>query len=162
MMKTTPLAVWAQNLSLQELEQCVKSDVSMMHSQKVMWDLVTAYCLAIKTLIKNSGKENRAQLAIAAVREYGNQDGITGMVNQFLDEAKALAQKVSSNASQQMDQSYKLVAGNNEADSDVFNIDVYNPQTQMGFVKHAFVLSMYVLKRCEEKPLSEVYSWAML
>ena len=61
-----------------------------------------------------------------------------------------------------MDQSYKLVAGNNEADSDVFNIDVYNPQTQMGFVKHAFVLSMYVLKRCEEKPLSEVYSWAML
>ena len=36
----------------------------------------------------------------------------------------------------------------------------------MGFVKHAFVLSMYCLIRCSEprffsKPLAEVYSWAM-
>ena len=67
MMKTTPLAVWAQNLSIEELEECVKSDVSMMHSKKTMWDLVTAYCLAIKTLIKANGQPNRAQLAIDAV-----------------------------------------------------------------------------------------------
>ena len=34
----------------------------------------------------------------------------------------------------------------------------------MGFVKHAFLLSMYFLQRCTEpacKPVEEVYSWAM-
>ena len=55
MMRATPLAVWAQNLSVEDLENCVRQDVSLMHSQKAMWDLVTAYCLAIKTLIKNAG-----------------------------------------------------------------------------------------------------------
>ena len=55
MMRSTPLAVWAQNLSLEELEQTVQADTSLMHSNKAMWDLITAYCLVIKTLIKNAG-----------------------------------------------------------------------------------------------------------
>ena len=80
MMKTTPLAVWARNLSVEELEQCVKEDVSLMHSKKAMWDLVTAYCLAIKTLIGASGEENRAQAALDAVQEYSNQVGVTVML----------------------------------------------------------------------------------
>ena len=32
----------------------------------------------------------------------------------------------------------------------------------MGFVKHAFVLTMYSLMRCTEKPINEVYNWAMM
>jgi len=31
----------------------------------------------------------------------------------------------------------------------------------MGFVKHAFVLSFYVLMRVNDKNLSEVYNWAL-
>ena len=31
----------------------------------------------------------------------------------------------------------------------------------MGFVKHAFVLSIYCLIRAPEKPLDDVYNWAM-
>lgn len=31
----------------------------------------------------------------------------------------------------------------------------------MGFVKHAFVLSIYCLIRAPEKPLNDVYNWAM-
>ena len=64
MMRITPLAVWAQNLTVEELEIVVKEDVSMMHAAKDMWDLVTAYCLAIKTLIKNAADPTRAQLAL--------------------------------------------------------------------------------------------------
>lgn len=54
------MAVWARNLTVEELEAAVKADVAMMHSLKTMWDLVTAYCLVIGSLIKNAGKENRA------------------------------------------------------------------------------------------------------
>ena len=32
----------------------------------------------------------------------------------------------------------------------------------MGFVKHAFVLSMYTLMRCTEKPINEAYNYAIL
>ena len=42
-----------------------------------------------------------------------------------------------------------------------FNIDFYDPQKLMGFVKHAFVLTMYTLMRCGEKSLGEVYNWAI-
>ena len=31
----------------------------------------------------------------------------------------------------------------------------------MGFVKHAFVLTMYSLMRCGEKNINEVYNWAI-
>ena len=59
-MRATPLAVWARNLSVEDLETAVKLDVSMMHSVKAMWDLVTAYCLVIGSLVKNAGSQNRA------------------------------------------------------------------------------------------------------
>ena len=49
----------------------MKADVSMMHSKWEMWDLVTAYCLAIRTLIENTEREDRAEMALNAVREYG-------------------------------------------------------------------------------------------
>jgi ADP-ribosylglycohydrolase len=67
LMRITPLAVWAQNLSLEEMRECVVKDVSLMHSKSEMWDLCTAYCLAIKVLIKNAGETGRVQLALAAV-----------------------------------------------------------------------------------------------
>lgn len=64
LMRITPLAVWAQNLSINDLETCVEADVSMMHSQKPMWHIVTSYCIAIKTLIKNAESPDRATLAL--------------------------------------------------------------------------------------------------
>ena len=45
--------------------------------------------------------------------------------------------------------------------NEYFNIDYYNPQQLMGFVKHAFVLTMYTLMRCGEKSLDEAYNWAI-
>lgn len=109
MMKVTPLAVWARNLSLEELEHCVKEDVSMMHSQPAMWNLVTAYCLAIKTLINRSEANDRAQLALEAVQAYGEREGVTELILQFMSTAKHLAQQ-------------------RHIDSDkYFTIDSYNP-----------------------------------
>ena len=67
LMRVSPLAVWAHKLTMEDLERAVKADVSFMHSKKEMADIVTAYCLAIGTLIKNAGQTNRAQLALDAV-----------------------------------------------------------------------------------------------
>ena len=64
LMRITPIAVWAQNLPTEALEKIVKEDVSLMHSLPEMWNVCTAYCLAIKTLIKNAEDPNRAQMAL--------------------------------------------------------------------------------------------------
>ena len=50
-MRTTPLAVWAQNFTDEEIAQAVKEDVSMTHSNPDAFDIETAYCIAIKNLI---------------------------------------------------------------------------------------------------------------
>ena len=114
MMKTTPLAVWARNLSLEELEKCVQADVAMMHSKREMWDLVTAYCLAIKTLIKNTEREDRAEMALNAVREYGEKEGKTVLISQSLSEAQAIIDQIKNQQTGEI--------------PEYFNIDVYNPQ----------------------------------
>ena len=48
-----------------------------------MWDLVTAYCLAIKTLINNCEQENRAQLALSAVQQYGQEHANSSLVSEY-------------------------------------------------------------------------------
>ena len=70
LMRITPLAVWARNLSTEELEKCVEADVAMMHPRQDMWDICTAYCIAIKTLVNNAEDTNRASLAFEAVKAY--------------------------------------------------------------------------------------------
>ena len=50
-----------------------------------------------------------------------------------------------------INQASLLVSSQQESESDYFDIDRYNPQVQMGFVKHAFVLSMYFLMRCSDQ-----------
>ena len=60
MMKITPMAVWAHQLSEEDLAEAVKQDVSFMHSREDMWHLCTAYCIVIGTLIKSAGQKKRA------------------------------------------------------------------------------------------------------
>ena len=97
MMRATPLAVWAQNLSIEDLEKCVEEDTSLMHSSKDMWDLITAYCIAIKTLIKNTGKANRAELALEAVEEYANREGVSPLINEWKGIAEGIFEAVAEN-----------------------------------------------------------------
>ena len=59
-MRITPLAVWGRHLSESELGQAVQADISMTHSKKAVWHFVTAYCIAIKVLLKNSEVSMRA------------------------------------------------------------------------------------------------------
>ena len=80
LMRITPLAVWARNLQLHGVEQAVVADVSLMHSKCDMWDLITAYCLAIQTLLKNPENEQRASLAIKSVKNYTKRDCISPLV----------------------------------------------------------------------------------
>lgn len=59
-MKITPMAVWGQHLTNEDLFKAIVHDVSFMHSRHEMWNLCTAYCIVIKTLINETENENRA------------------------------------------------------------------------------------------------------
>ena len=60
----------------------------MTHNSKEMWDLVTAYCLAVKTLIKNPTARNRRWLALDAMKQYGKKEVVTPLISQYLQEAQ--------------------------------------------------------------------------
>lgn len=85
LMRITPLAVWARNLPTEDLYNCVRADVSMMHSLQGMWDVCTAYCIGIRVLTKNSGDENRAAMALQAVREFASLESTNRNISQWLD-----------------------------------------------------------------------------
>ena len=52
-MKCTPLAVWCQNLSSEDVINAVKAEVEMIHSNYRVSQFIGGYCLAIKYLINN-------------------------------------------------------------------------------------------------------------
>ena len=88
-MRISPLAVWTQNLpDWQAVQSVVHKEITLTHP--AVWSHVTAYCLAIHTLIKNAGNPNRAKMAIDAVREYSKQDGVHPDVGNWLDEAQTM------------------------------------------------------------------------
>ena len=58
--KITPLAVWAQNLTEYGVIAAAKKDVKIIHSGIIMAHIVAVYCLAIRFLIRNHSKEDRA------------------------------------------------------------------------------------------------------
>ena len=55
-----------------------------MHSKTDMWDLCTAYCIAIKTLINNADNPNRALIALEAVQNYANLGRVSNLVNEYI------------------------------------------------------------------------------
>ena len=69
------------------------------------------------------------------------------MVIDNLEYARALAIMVEAN--EQEGQEY------------YFDNSLYNVQENMGFVKHAFILSMYALVKVPSKALNQAYNWAM-
>ena len=112
-----------------------------------MQQACTAYCLAIKTLIKNHEAPNRAQLAVQAVLDYaggGNCPTICGWVQaaqQLANFVKQEEQKAGEN----------LFLSNR----------VYNVNKNMGLAMHAFVLTMYCLLRAGDKPVETFYDYCM-
>ena len=70
LMRITPLAVWARNLNVENLHKCVVAEISMTHSMQAIHFACTAYCIAIKVLTKNADDDNRAAMAVQAVRDY--------------------------------------------------------------------------------------------
>ena len=62
--RLTPLAVWARNLNTDELETCTARDANFTHHAYEAQIACTAYCLVIKTLLKNQDDDNRAELAL--------------------------------------------------------------------------------------------------
>ena len=72
-MKITPLAVWAQNLTEEGVAEAVKKDVEYIHSEDMMTQLVTTYCLAIQYLIQNPNEVDRAEKAFDVAREYASR-----------------------------------------------------------------------------------------
>ena len=60
-----------------------------------------------------------------------------------------------------LDISKSLREDNSDCDSDFIDLTIYNPQPQMGFVKHAMILAFYCLLRVENFCGSDGFNWAM-
>ena len=112
-----------------------------------MWDICTAYCIAIRTLIKCSADQDRAQKAMDAVIAFAGQLGQDQDLGKFLNKASQMKHRISMTKETDED--------------DLFNLDVYDPQPQMGYVKHAVILAFYCLMCADSKPVDKVYDWAV-
>ena len=114
-----------------------------------MWDIVSAYCIAIGTLIRQADVPDvvRAKQAVQALRDYSQKEGKSGMIAEWLEVAESLS----------VTNTRQLHAHQN----DLFGNETYNVETHMGFVKHAFVLAIYCLMRAQDKPIGEIYDWAI-
>ena len=146
-MRITPLATWARKLNLEELMTAVKGDVCFTHSNPAMTDICTAYCLAIKTSIKNAANANRATLAIQAAREFAACKQTSELVGEWINEAKTFSKNA------------KEIAKSGEGE--FFGNEHYNVGQNMGLVKHGFVLAFYCLYRAADKPVEALYDFAM-
>ena len=59
LMKCTPIAVWCQNLSSEQVSRAVEADTEMIHSNVRVSRNIAGYCLAIKYLLNNPTEEDR-------------------------------------------------------------------------------------------------------
>lgn len=143
-MKITPLAVWCQNLTPREVALAITEDVTIMHSNPFMSKLITAYALSIKYLINNPHEAGRGRKAFEVAVEVSKEDGVDPMLKEWLEKAEALVDFT--------------------GEQGFIDLNSYNPQPQMGFVKHAIILSYYCLLRVENDftdKLDEAYDFAM-
>ena len=102
-----------------------------MHSHAAMPQFISAYCLAIKHLLNNPNEENRGQNAFNVAYAYATGDGINPLLKEWLDKVNSLRGQ------------------ENEFPCGFINLNYYDPQYQMGFVKHALILAFYCLLRVE-------------
>ena len=143
-MKVTPLAVWCQNLTPREVALAITQDVTIMHSNHFMPSIITAYALSIKYLINSPLESDRGRKAFEVAIEVSKEQGVDPMLKEWLEMAEALID---------------LTPGTGFLD-----LSTYNPQPQMGFVKHAMILSYYCLLRIENdysSKLEEAFDFAM-
>ena len=54
-----------------------------------------------------------------------------------------------------------MTANESEGQDYYFDNSLYNVQELMGFVKHAFILSMYALMKVDSKGVRHAFNWAM-
>ena len=78
---------------------------------------------------------------------YGNKEGITQYINEWIEIARNINERVNENE--------------NGGQDYYFDNSLYNVQEFMGFTKHAFILSMYALMKVDSKGVDKAYNWAM-
>ena len=141
MMSITPLAIWSRHQNVEWLQNTIRLVVSFTHGKREMHDLCTAYCLAIRTLIKNANDQNRANLAQNAVQTFALKSD--PIVNKWFLEARQLHHDTREIPT-------------------FFGLEHYNTNENQGFCKHAFVLAFFCLMRSRLMPIEGFYDWAMM
>lgn len=76
LMRITPLAVWVQNLSDEELEKAVRAEVTLTHPAGIPQQAAVIYCLCIKYLLKGSDRTE----AFKKAKEYATAQHFTDIV----------------------------------------------------------------------------------
>ena len=82
-------------------------------------------------------------MAIAAIKSYQKRDYISPNIGQWMQQAESL---------------YKRVK---ESGKDFFGNDKYDVYSQQGLAQHGFVLAIYCLLCTQDKPVDQLFDFAM-
>ena len=116
----------------------------MTHPNVSVQHYITGYCLAIKNLIKSTDEEGRGAKVFDQTMVYAKQSHINPDFQEWLYTAKRLVGKENSDG--------------------FITLKEYDPQPQMGFLKHALVLAFYCLLRVDKdycNDLTKGFDYAM-
>jgi len=69
LMRCMPMAIWCHNLPLEQVHEAVPIEVKFTHDLPLVANLVTAYCVGIRHLLRNPDCVNRRKDAFSAARE---------------------------------------------------------------------------------------------
>ena len=123
-MRCTPMAVWTSSLqNLKEIQTAIISDVSMTHPSEVTQSAIVVYQCAIHVLLNFPQDKDRAQNALTLAKNLANAENFP-ILNKEVENCEhwlSLAEKLE-------------------------NVSMYHAINQMGWIKHAFILSFYYLK----------------
>jgi ADP-ribosyl-[dinitrogen reductase] hydrolase len=138
-MRITPLAVFTAGLSSsQKLRDIIVADVSMTHPNLIVQDAIICYCEAIHYLLNNPNDKDRAKRAFELALESSNDlhsNETTSFGEKFIFNWLSTSQ---------------LLHDMNISYTDPIPEEVFNCRRQIGFIRHAFVLSFYYLLKFQD------------
>ena len=151
MMKLAPLAVWTSSLSSVEiLKSVVIADVEFIHSNELVQLICYVYSASVNFLLNNPNDPDRALQAYEIAVQLTESE--LSVIDSTDSEMRTclvclmIARQLSEEHDNQQKQKNQV-----GIEDDEFLSQNYDCTEQMGFVKHAFILTFYFLLRADKR-----------
>lgn len=151
-MRCTPIAIFAAKFEETKDWAAFKTicgaDVKFVHCNEVVIDTVFLYEVAIAHLLNNPTSETRCIDAFNLAKELSEGEHANAVDYDYGESCKKWLEEAEDYFKKSLEQNDPKQPYLNNMDT---GSNPYNVIPQMGFIKHAFVLSFYYLLRASEK-----------